>query len=138
MSEPEFLIEACRRAGCGLLLDVNNVYVSARNLGFDAAAYLDSIPGDLVGEIHLAGHSRQDVEGVELRIDDHGSPVKPEVWALYRATVARIGPRPTLIEWDSEIPSLSVLLEEAAKADKLLSEHRPSQAGAGKDRHAAA
>jgi uncharacterized protein (UPF0276 family) len=138
MSEPEFLVEACHRAGCRLLLDVNNVYVSARNLGFDASAYLEAIPGGLVGEIHLAGHSRQDVEGVELRIDDHGSPVIPEVWALYRSTLARIGPRPTLIEWDSEIPSLNVLLEEAAKADRLLSELSQAGVVSGKGRHAAA
>ncbi len=138
MSEPEFLVEACRRAGCRLLLDVNNVYVSARNLGFDAAAYLGGIPGELVGEIHLAGHSRQEVEGIELRIDDHGSPVIAEVWALYRATLARIGPRPTLIEWDSEIPPLNVLLEESAKADRLLIACR--QAGGVPDEaaHAAA
>ncbi|MGH6940635.1 MNIO family bufferin maturase [Hypericibacter sp.] len=138
MSEPEFLVETCRRAGCRLLLDVNNVYVSARNLGFDAGAYLEAIPGDLVGEIHLAGHSRQEVEGIELRIDDHGSPVMPEVWALYRSTLARIGPRPTLIEWDSEIPALNILLEESAKADRLLSERRQADIAAAKARHAAA
>jgi uncharacterized protein (UPF0276 family) len=138
MSEPQFLVEACRRAGCRLLLDVNNVYVSARNLGFDAAAYLEAIPGELVGEIHLAGHSRQEVEGIELRIDDHRSPVTAEVWALYRATLARIGPRPTLIEWDYEIPSLNVLLAESVKADNLLSEIRQAGVPAGKDRHAAA
>jgi uncharacterized protein (UPF0276 family) len=138
MSEPQFLVEACRRAGCQLLLDLNNVYVSARNLGFDATAYLEAIPGELVGEIHLAGHSRQEVEGIELRIDDHGSPVMAEVWTLYRATLARIGPRPTLIEWDSEIPSLNVLLAESVKADNLLSEIRQAGVPAGKDRHAAA
>jgi uncharacterized protein (UPF0276 family) len=137
MSEEEFLIEACRRSGCGLLLDVNNVYVSARNLGFDAAAYLQAIPGRLVSEIHLAGHSRRDVEGIELRIDDHGSTVDPAVWALYRATIARIGPRPTLIEWDSEIPSLAVLVEEAAKADAILSEFRQQSSVEGTGCHAA-
>lgn len=137
MSEGEFLIEACRRSGCGLLLDVNNVYVSARNLGFDAAAYLQAIPGPLVSEIHLAGHSRRDVEGIELRIDDHGSIVDPAVWALYRATIARIGPRPTLIEWDSEIPSLTVLVEESAKADAILSEFRQQSSAEGTGCHAA-
>jgi uncharacterized protein len=136
MSEWDFLIEACRRSGCGLLLDVNNVYVSARNLGFDAAAYLQAIPGDLVVEIHLAGHSRRDVDGIELRIDDHGSAVDRDVWALYRATLGRIGPRPTLIEWDSEIPSLTVLLEESAKADIILGEYRQQNAAEGADRHA--
>ncbi|QEX22788.1 hypothetical protein FRZ61_27200 [Hypericibacter adhaerens] len=137
MSEPAFLVEACRRSGCGLLLDVNNVFVSARNLGFDPEAYLQAIPGELVGEIHLAGHSRQDVEGVELRIDDHGSAVAPEVWALYRQTIARIGPRPTLIEWDSSIPDLPVLLAEAAKADAVLSGYGGAGV-AGEDRHAVA
>jgi len=137
MSEAEFLIEACRRSGCGLLLDVNNVYVSARNLGFDAAAYLQAIPGERVSEIHLAGHSRRDVEGIELRIDDHGSTVDPAVWALYRTTIARIGPRPTLIERDSEIPSLSILLEESAKAGAILNEWHQRNSTEGTDSHAA-
>jgi uncharacterized protein (UPF0276 family) len=137
MREEEFLIEACRRSGCGLLLDINNVYVSARNLGFDPAAYLRAIPGGLVQEIHLAGHSRREVDGVELRIDDHGSTVDPAVWALYRATIARIGPRPTLIEWDSEIPPLELLLAEAAKAEGILNDVRPAAAARGGDRHAA-
>ena len=137
MREEEFLIEACRRSGCGLLLDVNNVYVSARNLGLDAAAYLQAIPGDLVQEIHLAGHSRREVDGVELRIDDHGSTVDPAVWALYRATIARIGPRPTLIEWDSEIPPLDLLLAEAAKAEAILRDLRSAAAAGGGGRHAA-
>jgi uncharacterized protein (UPF0276 family) len=137
MREEEFLIETCRHSGCGILLDVNNVYVSARNLGFDATAYLQAIPGDLVREIHLAGHNRREVDGVELRIDDHGSTVDPEVWALYRATIARIGPRPTLIEWDSEIPPLNLLLEEAAKADAILSGSLPTAALEDGGRHAA-
>jgi uncharacterized protein len=138
MSESEFLIEACRRSACGLLLDINNVYVSARNLGFDPAAYLSAIPGELVMEVHLAGHSRNDVDGIELRIDDHGSAVAPEVWALYRETIARIGPRPTLIEWDSEIPSLPVLLEESAKAGAILNEQQNQSDAKGSSRHAAA
>jgi uncharacterized protein (UPF0276 family) len=138
MSESEFLVEACRRSGCGLLLDVTNVYVSARNLRFDPVDYLSAIPGERVAEIHLAGHSRCDVDGVELRIDDHGSAVAEEVWALYRATVARIGPRPTLIEWDSEIPSLDVLGSEADKADAILEDLRRQGTTAERGQDAAA
>ena len=114
---PEFIVEAARRTGCGILLDVNNVYVSARNHGFDPRAWLADIPGALVGEIHLAGHARVSQGNHEVWIDDHGSRVVPEVWRLYRDTVARIGPRPTLIEWDTDVPVLDVLLQEAGRAD---------------------
>ncbi|MDQ4148142.1 MAG: DUF692 domain-containing protein [Pseudomonadota bacterium] len=115
--EPEFLMEAARRTGCGLLLDINNVYVSTQNRGEDAANWLAEVQGDLVGEIHLAGHMILKVENQEIRIDDHGSRVAPPVWALYRETVTRIGRRPTLIEWDTDVPGIHVLLEEAARAD---------------------
>jgi uncharacterized protein (UPF0276 family) len=115
--EPDFLVEAARRTGCGLLLDINNVYVSTQNRGEDAGDWLVDIPGDLVGEIHLAGHTILEVEDQEIRIDDHGSRVAPAVWALYRETVARIGRRPTLIEWDTDVPDIHVLLEEVARAD---------------------
>jgi len=118
-SEPEFLIEAARRTGCGLLLDINNVYVSTSNQDENATAWLDHIPGGFVGEIHLAGHSLQTVDGEEIRIDDHGSRVVDAVWDLYAATIERIGQRPTLIEWDTEIPVLDVLLDEAAHADHI-------------------
>jgi len=118
--EPEFLAEVARRTGCWLLLDVNNVYVSARNHGFDAQAYLRAIPAAAVQEIHLAGHSTNVVNGREIRIDDHGSPVCEEVWSLYRSALAQFGPVPTLIEWDSSIPSLPTLLGEAHKAQALL------------------
>jgi uncharacterized protein (UPF0276 family) len=118
MPETEFLIAAAKRSGCGLLLDVNNVYVSARNQGEDPSAYLEQIPGSLVGEIHLAGHSLQTTSnGCELRIDDHGSRVCDDVRDLYRQTIARIGLRPTLIEWDTNLPTLAELLDEAARAD---------------------
>jgi hypothetical protein len=117
MSEPDFLIQAARGTGCGLLLDVNNVYVSTRNQGEDAAEYLAQIPPELVEEIHLAGHSVQTVAGEEIRIDDHGSHVSPAVWELYAGTIARMGPRPTLIEWDTAVPELDVLLAEARRAD---------------------
>lgn len=120
ISEVEFLIAVVRRTGCGILLDVNNVHVSAANLGFDAAAYVDAIPAERIGEIHLAGHHVADADGRTLLIDDHGSRVRPEVWTLYERLIERIGPRPTLIEWDSNIPPLSVLLDEAAHADGVM------------------
>lgn len=120
--EPEFLLEVVRRSGCGILLDVNNVYVSAMNHGFDASAYLDQIPAHLVGEIHLGGHSQTTIDGRTIRIDDHGSRVCNEVWALYAQTIERIGPVPTLIEWDSDVPELGILLDEAAKADAILTQ----------------
>ena len=114
--EWEFLAEVIRRTGCGLLLDVNNVYVSAVNHGFDARQYLAAIPAAAVQEIHLAGF--ETTPG--LLIDTHGCAVADAVWTLYRETLARIGPRPTLIEWDTDIPTLPVLLAEAGKADTLL------------------
>ncbi|MGE5625635.1 MAG: DUF692 domain-containing protein [Bacillota bacterium] len=115
--EWEFLQEVAARSGCGILLDVNNVFVSARNHGFDPLRYLDSIPARDVGEIHLAGHVRNDVEGGSLLIDSHSRPVCDKVWALYDHALSRLGPKPTLIEWDSELPSLDVLLMEARKAE---------------------
>ena len=116
--EAEFLQEAARRTGCGLLLDVNNVYVSARNLGLDPLAWIDGLPGEPLEEVHLAGHATEIVDGHELRIDDHGSPVCEDVWALYRRLIARIGPRPTLIERDTDVPPLETMLAEAARADR--------------------
>lgn len=115
--EANFLCEIAKCSGCEILLDVNNVYVSAQNNGFDARAYLAAISGDAVGEIHLAGHSKLSIEGEILLVDDHGSQVIPEVWKLYEDVVARIGRRPTLIEWDTNIPSLELWLSEAATAD---------------------
>lgn len=124
MDEPAFLTTACVRTGCGLLLDVNNVFVSASNHGLDAIAWLDAIPGGLVREIHLAGHAVDSVSGETIRVDDHGSRVCFEVWALYERLIARIGPRPTLIEWDTNVPEFAVLLDEAAHADAVLGRHR--------------
>jgi uncharacterized protein len=118
--EPEFLGELARETGCGLLCDVNNVFVTARNLGLDPVAYLDALPAALVEEVHLAGHTRNDADGQIILIDDHGSPVSPEVWELYRHATARLGPVPTLIEWDTDIPRLAVLLEEAGRAERVL------------------
>jgi len=119
--EWEFLAELARRTGCGVLCDVNNIFVSACNHGWDARAYLLSLPPDAIGEIHLAGHSLRRLDGGrELRIDDHGSRVIPEVWSLYREALALFGPVPTLIEWDTNIPTIDVLLDEAARAAALL------------------
>ncbi len=116
MSEPDFLNALARRTGCGLLLDINNIYVSACNLGFDAEAYLDAIDAGTVEEIHLAGHAIDRARGVEIRVDDHGSPVCADVGALYRRFIAQAGPRPTLIEWDTDTPPLGELALEAKKA----------------------
>jgi uncharacterized protein (UPF0276 family) len=118
IAEPEFLAELARRAGCGLLCDVNNVYVSTQNFGLDARAYLDAIPPAAVGEIHLAGHARNDADGTTILIDDHGSPVGEPVWELYRQALGRFGRVPTLIEWDTDIPALGVLIEEAGRAER--------------------
>ncbi len=116
--ETEFLCEIVRRTGCGLLLDVNNVEVQAGNHGFDPYAYLADFPLEAVGEIHLAGYAEaSDDAGAELRIDAHDSPVRPRVWSLYRAVIARIGPKPTLIEWDNDVPDWPTLYAEARRAD---------------------
>ena len=118
MSEGEFLAELSRRTGCGILFDINNLYVNARNLGVDAEAFIRSMPVDAVDEYHLAGYSERagnNGEGSCL-VDTHSNPVYPEVWQLYEAALRFIGPRPTLIEWDTDIPELKVLLAEAAQA----------------------
>jgi uncharacterized protein (UPF0276 family) len=118
--EPEFIAELAARTGCGLLLDVNNIQVSAVNHGFDPYRYLSTIPARAVQEIHLAGHAVLDIEGEVLLVDDHGSPVSPEVWRLYAAAIERVGPMPTLIEWDTRIPPLATLVAEARRADVWL------------------
>ena len=114
--EWEFLAAVSARSGCGILLDVNNIYVNAVNHGFDALRYLNALPADAVEEIHLAGF---DSNGTCL-IDTHGKPVTDEVWALYGEALARFGCKPTLIEWDIDIPPLATLLNEAAKAERRL------------------
>ncbi|WEX74090.1 DUF692 domain-containing protein [Sinorhizobium numidicum] len=121
MTEAEFLSELVSRTGCGLLLDVNNVYVSANNLDFDAPAFIDALPPEAIGEIHLAGHAVNEADGDVILIDDHGSHVPPAVWSLYAHAIRKIGPRPTLIEWDTDVPPLEVLLGEAMWADMLAS-----------------
>jgi uncharacterized protein len=119
--EWEFLGAVVERTGCGILCDINNIYVSACNHGWDAWAYVAALPADAVGEIHLAGHTVRALEGGQvLRIDDHGSRVSAAVWQLYAAALARFGPVPTLIEWDTAVPELDVLLDEAAQAGRLL------------------
>jgi uncharacterized protein len=121
MPEWEFLRELVARTGCAILCDVNNLYVSASNHGWDPLPYLDALPGAAIAEIHLAGHALRTLEdGRELRIDDHGSRVSPAVWALYEQALLRYGARPTLIEWDSDIPPFEVLLDEAAQAQRRL------------------
>lgn len=118
--EVAFLTELCRRTGCGLLLDVNNVFVSASNLGISAEAYLDSVPASLVREIHLAGHSEDPDQGAALLIDSHDAPVSDPVWGLYERLIGRIGPRPTLIERDGALPAFGALLAERDRAHGVL------------------
>lgn len=116
MDEGTFLARLVGRTGCGLLLDVNNVVVSAANLDADPADWIDRMPLEAVEEVHLAGHSVVDAPDGPIRIDDHGSPVPAAVWSLYARLLARIGPVPTLIEWDTDVPPLAVLLAEAETA----------------------
>jgi hypothetical protein len=118
--EIDFLSELARRSGCGLLLDVNNVFVSARNLGASAQAYVDAFPGELVLEVHLAGHTVDPALGRALLVDSHDAPVAPEVWALYERLIARIGPRPTLVERDDNLPGFAELMAERARAQSML------------------
>jgi uncharacterized protein (UPF0276 family) len=115
LDETDFLVELARRTGCGLLVDVNNVFVSARNLGYAPEAYLDALPAAAIGEVHLAGHGA-DEGGSALLIDTHAAPVDEAVWALYRRLIQRIGPRPTLIERDDDIPAFDVLMAERDRA----------------------
>jgi len=125
MLEPEFLVRLADSSGCGLLLDVNNVFVSGKNMGWSVEDYLKDIPSNLVGEIHLAGHTMKDLgNGNEIRIDDHGSPVSNEVWDLYKILTSRIGVRPTLVEWDTDVPNLNILLTEAGKAADIMEDHQ--------------
>ncbi len=131
MSECEFLAELSRRSGCGILLDVNNLYVNAQNFDFDARAemrhLLANVPAGAVGEIHLAGHS----QGELCLIDTHGSRVSEPVWALYRDAIAQCGRVPTLIEWDTDVPALDVLLDEAESASAFMRDaHRVERANA--------
>jgi uncharacterized protein len=121
--EWEFLAELADRTGCALLCDVNNIYVSARNHGWDADTYLSALPIDAVREIHVAGHSERTLPGGRrILIDDHGAEICEAVWALYRKAIARFGAVPTLIEWDNNIPAFEVLEAQAARAGRHLAE----------------
>ena len=120
MSETEFFTQLCRRTGCGMLLDVNNIMVNALNAGAPdpvaaCAAYVDALPAASIGEIHVAGYC----ETPEIVIDDHGSRVRPDVWTVCAHALQRLGPRPVLVEWDTDVPPLAVLLDEAAHAANL-------------------
>jgi uncharacterized protein len=127
--EIEFLAAIARATGCGLLLDVNNVFVSARNHATSPGAYLEALPLDLIEEIHLAGHfATADAQGSALLIDAHGSPVIDEVFALFAAVIAGTGPLPTVVEWDNDVPEWPVLLNEVLKAQEYLGRAAPSHA----------
>ena len=127
LTEAEFLDELARRSGCGLLLDINNVAVTGHNLGLDPADWLNELPGEAIMQFHLAGHSRNVLDdGSTILIDDHGSRVCREVWSLFDEVLQRFGPRPTLVEWDTDIPNLAILLDEAARADRALAQADPS------------
>lgn len=119
LDEVDFLKVLVAKTGCGLLVDVNNVFVSASNLGYRAEAYLDALPAEAIGEIHLAGHA-PDEGGSDLLIDTHGAPVAEPVWTLHRRLIDRIGPRPTLIERDDDIPDFATLMAERDRAAAML------------------
>ncbi|HET7161621.1 MAG TPA: DUF692 domain-containing protein [Rhodanobacteraceae bacterium] len=123
-SEWEFVAETVRRSGCGLLCDVNNIYVNSVNHGFDPHTYLRALPAAAIQEIHLAGFTRKEGLPVPLLIDSHSRRVAPDVWALYADAIDRFGPVPTLLEWDLDIPALEVLLDEAAHAEEILDARR--------------
>jgi uncharacterized protein (UPF0276 family) len=125
MSEWEFLAALCRRAGCGVLLDLNNVWVSSRNLGFDPDAYLAGIPAERVGYLHLAGHTDRG----RYLLDSHAAPVPPEVWRLYRGALGRFGGVPTLVEWDDAVPPLEVLIGESRRAAEIAEQELGATAG---------
>jgi uncharacterized protein len=120
LPEAQFLAEVARRSGCGILLDVNNIHVSACNHGFDARRYLEAIPRGAVHEMHLAGFTTRRIDGAEFLIDTHSAPVSDAVWALYELALQRFGCVPTLIEWDAELPPLAQLVAEAHRADARL------------------
>jgi uncharacterized protein len=122
MSEVEFLAELVRRTGCQLLCDVSNVHLSAHNMGYNAYEYIDGLPADAIGELHLGGFTPEEDEanpGQELLIDSHATVVAEAAWNLYAYAIRRFGPKPTLIEWDNDIPPLATLMGEAARADVI-------------------
>jgi uncharacterized protein (UPF0276 family) len=119
MGEAEFLNSVVQRTGCGVLCDVNNLYVNSENFGFDPISYLDALPARAVAEIHVAGHHHSNAAGAPILIDDHGAQVAEPVWSLYLEAIERFGGVPTLVEWDTRIPPLGVLLGEARRADAI-------------------
>jgi len=123
MDEVEFLLEACKRAGCGLLLDVNNLYLSSQNCGIDAHHYINSLPAQLVGEIHIAGFDLDEKFGDQLLIDSHASPVNQSVWQLLDFTLGQLGPKPVLLERDANLPAFQVLMDERNYAQDLVSKN---------------
>ena len=125
LDETDFLSALVKTTGCGLLVDVNNAFVSASNLGYCAETYLDALPATAIGEIHLAGHGR-DEGGSNLLIDTHGAAVAEPVWSLYRRLIDRVGPRPTLIERDDDIPAFAVLMAERDRAQALIAAREPA------------
>lgn len=120
--EYEFLQTVAKKSGCAILLDINNIYVSATNLGFNPEVYLNAISADLVQEIHLAGFTTTVIDEKEVLIDTHNRPIVPAVWNLYRKAIQQLGAKPTIIEWDSDLPSLDTLCLEAYRAEKILRE----------------
>ena len=124
MCEWEFLAALASASGCGLLIDVNNIYVSACNHGFDPRAYIDALPASAIEEIHVAGHSTQHFEGMDILVDTHDSLVAPPVWELLRYALRRFGPRPVLVEWDCDLPPFAVLEQQAALAAACLESDR--------------
>lgn len=113
LSEWSFLTEVATQSNCRILLDVNNIYVNAHNHGYDALEFLNSIPADMIGEIHVAGHTKRVIDGQTLLIDTHDRPVSTAVWDIYKMVLNKTGPKKTLLEWDSDLPSLSGLVQEA-------------------------
>jgi uncharacterized protein (UPF0276 family) len=130
MSETDFIHRLCKQAGCGLLFDINNVEVTATNVHLDMEAYVDAIDPDIVGEMHLAGHAREEHRSGPLLIDDHGSIVSDVTWKLYQRFIARAGPKPTLIEWDTDIPTYDVLMAEVSKIKTVLGDSNQETAHA--------
>jgi len=124
MDEPDFLNEVAARTGCGLLLDVNNVYLSARNCGIDPERYIAALAADRIGEIHVAGYEADGNYGEALLIDTHAAPVSEAVWALLDAALARLGPRPVLLERDGKLPTFDTLMEERGRAQRALGRQR--------------
>lgn len=122
MDEVEFLHQLCERTGCAILLDINNIEVSATNLGFDPHSYIDRVDPSLVGEIHLSGHTREEHADGPLLIDDHGSCVSDLTWELFARFIGRSGKRPVLIEWDTDVPEFAILMAEVRKAEAIMDE----------------